>query len=151
MEDLVAQSLFDFSAEGVLSKGRGFEFRPQQQQLAAAVATALQQERSLLAEAGTGVGKSLAYLLPAVRFALEHGRKAIISTHTINLQEQLFSKDIPTVAKASGLSFRAALLKGRASSADARARMGEELWGRMAFRTADGMGHHRQGAFTDLQ
>ena len=115
MEDLVAQSLFDFSAEGVLSKGRGFEFRPQQQQLAAAVATALQQERSLLAEAGTGVGKSLAYLLPAVRFALEHGRKAIISTHTINLQEQLFSKDIPTVAKASGLSFRAALLKGRAN------------------------------------
>lgn len=115
MEDLVEQSLFDFSAEGVLSGGRGFEYRPQQQQLAAAVAAALQEERTLLAEAGTGVGKSLAYLLPAVRFALGHGRKAIISTHTINLQEQLFSKDIPTAAKALGLTFRAALLKGRAN------------------------------------
>ena len=115
MEDLVAQSRFDFSAEGVLSGGRGFEFRPQQQQLAVAVASALQGERTLLAEAGTGVGKSLAYILPAVRFALENGRKAIISTHTINLQEQLFGKDIPTAAKALGLPFRAALLKGRAN------------------------------------
>ena len=95
--------------------GRSFEYRPEQQQLAVAVAHALQQESPLLAEAGTGVGKSLAYLIPAVRFALEYGRKAIISTHTINLQEQLFGKDIPTAAKALGLTFRAALLKGRAN------------------------------------
>lgn len=83
--------------------------------MAIAVAAALQNRGSLLAEAGTGVGKSLAYLIPAVRYALEHGRKAIISTHTINLQEQLFHKDIPTVAKALQRDFDAALLKGRAN------------------------------------
>ncbi len=115
MTDLVTQSLSDFSEEGVLAGGRGFEFRPQQQQLAAAVAAALQEDRPLLAEAGTGVGKSLAYLLPAIRHALETGRKAIISTHTINLQEQLFGKDIPAASKAIGLPLRAALLKGRAN------------------------------------
>ena len=115
MIDLEAQTLHDFSPEGILSGGRGFEFRSEQQQLAVAVARALEEERALLAEAGTGVGKSLAYLIPAVRYALEHGRKAIISTHTITLQEQLFRKDIPTAARALGLSFRSALLKGRAN------------------------------------
>lgn len=115
MPGLVDQTLHDFSPEGILSGGRGFEYRPEQQQLAVAVARALQQEAPLLAEAGTGVGKSLAYLIPSVRFALENGRKAIISTHTINLQEQLFGKDIPTAAKALGLTFRSALLKGRAN------------------------------------
>ena len=112
---LADQTYLDFSPEGILSGGKGYEFRPQQQELAVAVARALEGGSSLLAEAGTGVGKSLAYVIPAVRFALEHGRKAIISTHTINLQEQLFGKDIPTAAKALGLSFRAALLKGRSN------------------------------------
>lgn len=115
MCSLADQTLADFSEHGVLSGGRGFEYRPEQQQLAVAIARALETEGALLAEAGTGVGKSLAYLIPAARFALAHGRKAIISTHTINLQEQLFHKDIPTVAKALGVSFRAALLKGRAN------------------------------------
>ena len=115
MLSLADQTHHDFSPGGILSGGRGFEFRAEQQQLAVAVAQALESESALLAEAGTGVGKSLAYLVPAVRFALERGRKAIISTHTINLQEQLFGKDIPTAAKALGLTFRAALLKGRAN------------------------------------
>lgn len=115
MQTLSDQTLADFSESGVLSGGRGFEYRPEQQRLAVAVAQALESEGALLAEAGTGVGKSLAYLIPAVRFALAEGRKAIISTHTINLQEQLFHKDIPTAAKALGVSFRAALLKGRAN------------------------------------
>ena len=115
MISLADQTHQDFSEHGVLSGGRGFEFRPEQQSLAVAVAQALEAEGALLAEAGTGVGKSLAYLIPAVRFALERGRKAIISTHTINLQEQLFHKDIPTAARALGVSFRAALLKGRAN------------------------------------
>ncbi len=113
VSEFVEQIRDDFSPRGVLSGGRGYEFRPEQQELASAVACALENEHSLLAEAGTGVGKSLAYLVPSVRFALNHGRKAIISTHTINLQEQLFCKDIPTAAKALGLPFRAALLKGR--------------------------------------
>ena len=91
-----------FSRKGMLAKSRDFEYRPQQQELAVAVAEALIGARPLVAEAGTGVGKSLAYLLPAARFALETGRKGIISTHTINLQEQLVRKDIPIVRKILG-------------------------------------------------
>ena len=102
-----------FSGRGVLSKSRDFEYRPQQQELAVAVAEALVESRPLVAEAGTGVGKSLAYLVPAARFALETGRKGVISTHTINLQEQLVRKDIPIVRKVLGEELPAVLLKGR--------------------------------------
>lgn len=115
MADLAEQALRDFAADGLLSGAKGFEFRPEQQEMAVAVARSLQSGQPLLAEAGTGVGKSLAYLIPAVRYALDNDRKAIISTHTINLQEQLFHKDIPTVRKALGREFDAALLKGRAN------------------------------------
>ena len=102
-----------FSPKGVLAKSRDFEYRPQQQELAVAVAEALVKAQPLVAEAGTGVGKSLAYLLPAARFALETGRKGVISTHTINLQEQLVRKDIPIVRKVLGEELPAVLLKGR--------------------------------------
>ncbi|MES2923744.1 MAG: helicase C-terminal domain-containing protein [Verrucomicrobiota bacterium] len=102
-----------FSRKGVLAKSRDFEYRPQQQELAVAVADALIGASPLVAEAGTGVGKSLAYLLPAARFAIETGRKGIISTHTINLQEQLVRKDIPIVRKVLGDELPAVLLKGR--------------------------------------
>lgn len=102
-----------FSPKGQLAKSRDFEFRPQQQALAVAVAEALAGSRPLVAEAGTGVGKSLAYLLPAAKFALETGRKGVISTHTINLQEQLVRKDIPIVRKIIGDELPAVLLKGR--------------------------------------
>ena len=112
---LTEQTQIDFSETGLLSHARGFEYRPEQQQMAIAVAETLEAEGALLAEAGTGVGKSLAYLIPSIRYALENGRKAIISTHTINLQEQLFHKDIPTVARALNCHFDAALLKGRAN------------------------------------
>lgn len=102
-----------FSTKGILAKSRDFEFRPQQQELAIAVAEALLKSEPLVAEAGTGVGKSLAYLLPAARFALETGRKGVISTHTINLQEQLVRKDIPIVRKLVDDEFPVVLLKGR--------------------------------------
>ena len=102
-----------FSPGGLLSKSSDFEFRPEQMEMAVAVARALEENRSLVAEAGTGVGKSLAYLLPAARYALESGRKGIISTHTINLQEQLIRKDIPIVRKLLGDDLPAVLLKGR--------------------------------------
>ncbi len=102
-----------FSTKGILAKSKDFEYRPQQQELAVAVAEALLKSHPLVAEAGTGVGKSLAYLLPAARFALETGRKAVISTHTINLQEQLVRKDIPIVRKLVGHELPAVLLKGR--------------------------------------
>jgi ATP-dependent DNA helicase DinG len=102
-----------FGQNGPFSKQAAFEYRPQQQKMASAVARALSEERSLVVEAGTGVGKSLAYLVPSIRFALEHRRKAIVSTHTINLQEQLLHKDIPAARQAIKQPFEAALLKGR--------------------------------------
>jgi ATP-dependent DNA helicase DinG len=102
-----------FSENGLLSKAQNFEFRPQQQEMAVAVARALEEDRHLVVEAGTGVGKSLAYLVPAILFALEQHKKAIISTHTINLQEQLIYKDIPILKKVLPVEFEAALMKGR--------------------------------------
>ena len=102
-----------FSENGPLSKAKNFEFRPQQQEMAARVAQALEEERHLVIEAGTGVGKSLAYLAPAILFALERHKKAIVSTHTINLQEQLLYKDIPILKKMLPVEFEAALMKGR--------------------------------------
>ncbi|HEY2102154.1 MAG TPA: helicase C-terminal domain-containing protein [Chthoniobacterales bacterium] len=102
-----------FSPEGLLAKAKNFEMRPQQQQMAGAIARALEEEQHLVAEAGTGVGKSLAYLVPGILFALEQHKKAIISTHTINLQEQLLYKDIPILKKILPVEFEAALMKGR--------------------------------------
>src|SRR5215471_17066728 len=102
-----------FSENGPLSKARNFEFRPEQQEMAARVAQALEEEQHLVVEAGTGVGKSLGYLVPSVLFALERHKKAIISTHTINLQEQLLHKDIPILKKVLSVEFEAALMKGR--------------------------------------
>src|SRR5437868_3911711 len=93
--DLIAQVEEIFSPTGILSRSSNFEYRPQQQQMAAAVARALQQQQCLLVEAGTGVGKSLGYLVPSILFAVARKKKAIISTHTINLQEQLIGKDLP--------------------------------------------------------
>src|SRR5216117_4094102 len=102
-----------FSETGPLSKAKNFEFRPQQQEMAARVAQALEEEQHLIAEAGTGVGKSLGYLVPSVLFALQRNKKAIVSTHTINLQEQLLHKDIPILKKVLPVEFEAALMKGR--------------------------------------
>src|SRR5436309_5133574 len=102
-----------FSENGLLSKAKNFEFRPQQQEMAVAVARALEEDRHLVVEAGTGVGKSLAYLVPAILFALDQHKKAIVSTHTINLQEQLLYKDIPILKKILPVEFDAALMKGR--------------------------------------
>src|SRR5216110_2177319 len=102
-----------FSENGPLSKAKNFEFRPEQQEMAARVAQALEEERHLVVEAGTGVGKSLGYLVPSVLFALERHKKAIVSTHTINLQEQLLHKDILILKKLLPVEFEAALRKGR--------------------------------------
>ena len=102
-----------FAPGGLLAAARHYEFRPQQLQMAQRVARMLKQGGHLVVEAGTGTGKSLAYLVPAVLAAVEEGRKAVISTHTINLQEQLLHKDIPLVAKLLPKEFEAALLKGR--------------------------------------
>src|SRR3954468_17321417 len=111
--DFIEQVRALFSPDGRLSRAKNFEYRPEQQQMAVAIAQALEEERHLVIEAGTGVGKSLAYLVPAILYALEQKKKAIISTHTINLQEQLLYKDIPILEKILPVEFNAALMKGR--------------------------------------
>jgi ATP-dependent DNA helicase DinG len=113
--ELVAQVERFFSDEGILSRARNFEFRPQQQRMAVEVARALTSGNHLLVEAGTGVGKSLAYLIPAILFAVQKRKKAVISTHTINLQEQLTEKDLPTLAQILPVKFNYTMLKGRAN------------------------------------
>ena len=88
--------------------------------MAVAVARALQNREHLAVEAGTGVGKSLAYLIPAILFAVAQKKKAVVSTHTINLQEQLTEKDLPMLAGVLGalavpVKFNFTMLKGRAN------------------------------------
>ncbi|MFQ5489307.1 MAG: ATP-dependent DNA helicase [Phycisphaerae bacterium] len=91
----------------------GYEPRPQQLEMARAVADSFAAGRHLMIEAGTGVGKSFAYLVPAIQRAVEHQQKVVISTHTIALQEQLVSKDLPFLAEALPVDFSAVLVKGR--------------------------------------
>lgn len=87
--------------------------RRQQISMLKAVGKAFQQQRHLLVEAGTGVGKSLAYLIPAVYWALAHEEKVMIATHTIALQEQLMRSETEFLKNNLGVSFKAAVLKGR--------------------------------------
>lgn len=102
-----------FSENGALSSIPNYEHRPQQLEMARAVESALESNSHLIVEAPTGVGKSLAYLIPAILHAVSKGRKAIVSTHTKNLQEQLLLKDIELVRTLIPVDFNAALLKGR--------------------------------------
>ncbi|MGE5484444.1 MAG: helicase C-terminal domain-containing protein [Ignavibacteriales bacterium] len=102
--------------QGLLSSAiESYEFRPQQLQAAYLVAEALSEGKHLLVEAGTGIGKSIAYLVPAARFASTNGERVVVSTHTINLQEQIWTRDIPLLKERLGLQFDHALLKGRSN------------------------------------
>lgn len=92
----------------------GFEARPQQVTMAEAIAESVQKERKLLVEAGTGVGKSFAYLVPAIAAINERKDfRVVVSTHTIALQNQLIEKDIPFLQDTLPYDFRAVLVKGR--------------------------------------
>jgi len=113
--DLVKAVEEIFSPTGVLSRSSNFEFRPQQQQMAVAIARALENHEHLAVEAGTGVGKSLAYLIPAILYGVPNRKKAIVSTHTINLQEQLTQKDLPMLENVLPVKFAFTMLKGRAN------------------------------------
>ncbi|MHC5038502.1 MAG: ATP-dependent DNA helicase [Planctomycetota bacterium] len=93
----------------------GYEERPEQIAMAAAVQKAFRDERSLMVEAGCGVGKTLAYLVPAAEFALNTDTQVVLSTYTINLQEQLIHKDIPLVQETFPEPFRAVMAKGRSN------------------------------------
>ena len=111
------------SPEGLLSRTLpGFEWRPQQVKMMKAVAEAFNSGNHLMVEAGTGVGKSLAYLLPAVLYSVKNGARVVVSTNTINLQEQLLNKDIPALRELLEDNeiiprgeLRVAPLKGRAN------------------------------------
>lgn len=98
----------------IAKKFPGFESRPQQLDMAEAVARALEKGEKLLVEAGTGVGKSFAYLVPAIRaVSAKKDFRVVISTHTIGLQEQLISKDLPFLQSAIPGDYRPVLVKGR--------------------------------------
>ncbi|HMK38786.1 MAG TPA: helicase C-terminal domain-containing protein [Bacteroidota bacterium] len=102
-----------FSAGGALALRQGFDVRPQQGKMASAVASALSERRHLIVEAPTGVGKTLGYLVPSLLYAVREGGKAVISTHTKNLQEQLLQKDFPIAHSVTGTQASVAILKGR--------------------------------------
>ncbi|MCB5277092.1 MAG: helicase C-terminal domain-containing protein [Candidatus Cloacimonadaceae bacterium] len=103
-----------FSEDGIFAhKFPNFEFRRGQVQMAQAVSDAFNNEDHLVVEAGTGVGKSFAYLVPALEFAHRSKAKVVVSTNTKNLQEQLFYKDLPQLAKILPVPFKAVLIKGR--------------------------------------
>ena len=104
-------------AGGAIARRLGdkYEHRPQQLEMAEAVQQAFVEGHHLLVEAGTGVGKSFAYLLPAIDYAVKHRKRVVISTHTISLQEQLIDKDIPLIQSVYPDEFTAVLVKGRSN------------------------------------
>ncbi|NLY88153.1 MAG: hypothetical protein GX085_00800 [Firmicutes bacterium] len=102
-----------FSAAGILSGLKGYEFRPAQIDMASLVWEVVEQGGYAVIEAGTGTGKSLAYLYPAFLLTLKEKSRLVVATHTINLQQQLIEKEVPFLAAATGLPLKAALLLGR--------------------------------------
>ena len=117
IQEKAIQSVFEHG--GLLNAHfDSYEERPQQIKLALAIADGFNRSQFVLAEAGTGTGKSLAYLVPAIYWSSQNrhiGESVVISTHTKNLQEQLFFKDIPQLQKILPIPFRAVLLKGRSN------------------------------------
>ncbi len=93
----------------------GFEYRPQQAEMMGAVIDAFNKGDQILIEAGTGTGKSVAYLLPAAFWAAQNGRRVVVSTNTINLQDQIIHKDIPELRRALPFELQAAVRKGRSN------------------------------------
>ncbi|HCN88874.1 MAG TPA: helicase, partial [Oxalobacteraceae bacterium] len=108
--DADIEQLFDANGPLATAVG-GYRPRHSQTDMAKAIAEAIVQQKTLIAEAGTGTGKTFAYLVPALLW----GGKVIVSTGTKNLQDQLYLRDIPTVRKALNAPVSVALLKGRAN------------------------------------
>jgi len=102
--------------EGVIAANLAdFEERPEQLRMAFAVADAFNHGKLAVVEAGTGTGKSLAYLVPALLWARSNNERVVVSTRTINLQEQLIRKDLPFLQRSTKIEFRAVLVKGRSN------------------------------------
>ncbi|HKS30167.1 MAG TPA: ATP-dependent DNA helicase [Pyrinomonadaceae bacterium] len=107
-----------FGRDGLIARAHPeYEYRPGQIQMAEAVLRAFHEKRHLIVEAGTGTGKTLAYLVPAIAAAVSRGQRVIISTGTKNLQEQLMEKDIPFLQRVLPKKFTAAYMKGRSNYA----------------------------------
>lgn len=103
-----------FSKEGILvNEIKGFEHRHEQEEMAKNIQNAVNNNKKIIVEAGTGTGKTLAYLIPAIKWAIANKKKVIIATNTINLQEQLLLKDIPLAKSVIKDEFSYALVKGR--------------------------------------
>ena len=116
--EIIAECDAVFAESGVLSESarrdrRIYEYRPQQREMARAVAGALAAGENLCVEAPTGVGKSFAYLVPLIYRSRIARRPAVVSTETINLQEQLISRDLPLLSRILDVEFKAVLAKGR--------------------------------------
>jgi ATP-dependent DNA helicase DinG len=138
-----------FAVDGTLAQHEaGFSPRPQQDLLAARIAQAIDERQTLVAEAGTGVGKTFAYLVPL----LLSGRRALVSTATKSLQDQLFLRDLPRLAQALKVPARLALLKGRASYLCRwrlqQAQLGGQLPDRFAVRALNRVAIWAQGTAT---
>lgn len=103
-----------FEKNGLLSQYfKEFEYRDEQLHMATHIQKGLNDEKKIVVEAGTGTGKTLAYLIPSIEWAIANEKKVVISTNTINLQEQLLNKDIPIVKKLMNKDFKYLLVKGR--------------------------------------
>jgi len=109
-----AEVLSVFESGGALAGGLpGYEFRRAQLDMARAVTECFNESRHLLVEAGTGIGKSLAYLVPAVLWSRANNVPVVVSTNTKNLQAQLYGKDLPLISRALNVEFKSAIIKGR--------------------------------------
>src|ERR671930_1211030 len=107
-----------FGPEGLIARAHPeYEYRPGQIEMARAVLRAFEERRHLIVEAGTGTGKTLAYLVPAIAAAVARGGRVVVSTGTKNLQEQLMEKDIPFLQRVLPRKFTAAYMKGRSNYA----------------------------------
>ena len=105
-----------FANDGILAKEiKGFEYRKEQEEMAHYIQDAINEDRKIIIEAGTGTGKTLAYLIPAIKWAVVNKKKVIIATNTINLQEQLLLKDIPLAKSIIKEDFSYVLVKGRSN------------------------------------
>ncbi len=106
-----------FANDGMMAHLKGYEQREEQVRMSFAVSEAFNNDGIVLVEAGTGTGKSLAYLIPSILWAVRNNERVVVSTNTINLQEQLIKKDLPFLARNSAVEFKASLVKGRSNYA----------------------------------
>ena len=112
LEDIDIENYF--AKDGILAKEiKGFEYRQEQEEMTQYIQEAINEDRQIIVEAGTGPGKTLAYLIPAIKWAVTNKKKVIIATNTINLQEQLLLKDIPLAKSIIKEEFSYVLVKGR--------------------------------------